>query len=98
MIEFTNKTPVIADVYRYTYLNPHTYNRFEYAKRDIVKTRIHLERRITYRKNKEGRYSVPSERLLIKSYSYPQYRPYLSIKTKKAKKQRNQSKKVVINN
>ena len=88
MIEFTNKTPVIADVYRYTYLNPHTYNRFEYAKRDIVKTRIHLERRITYRKNKEGRYSVPSERLLIKSYSYPQYRPYLSIKTKKAKKQR----------
>lgn len=88
MIEFTNKTPTIADVYRYTYLNPHTYNRFEYAKRDIVKTRIHLERRITYRKNKEGRYSVPSERLLIKSYSYPQYRPYLSIKTKKAKKQR----------
>ena len=55
MIEFTNKTPVIADVYRYTYLNPHTYNRFEYAKRDIVKTRIHLERRINYRKKKERR-------------------------------------------
>ena len=88
MIEFTSRTPVIADVYRYTYLNPHTYNRFEYAERDVLKTRICLERRIVYRKNKEGRFTVPMERLLIKSYSHPQYEPYLSVKTKGAKRQR----------
>ena len=44
--------------------------------------------RTTYRKNKEGKYTAPDERLIIKSFSYPQYEPYISIKSKNAKKQR----------
>lgn len=88
MIEFTNRTPIIADVYRYTYSNPHTYNRFKYEKRDVLKTKIYLEKRIVYKKNKEGQFSAPTERLMVKSYSYPQYEPYLSVKSKNAKKQR----------
>ena len=88
MIEFKENTPTIAQVYQYTYLNRHTFTRFFNEERDVLKTRIRIERRITYRKNKEGKFTVPYERLLIKSYSYPQYKPYISVKSKNAKKQR----------
>ena len=88
MIEFKENTPTIAQVYQYTYLNRHTFTRFFNEERDVLKTRIRVERRITYRKNKEGKFTVPYERLLIKSYSYPQYKPYILVKSKNAKKQR----------
>ena len=88
MIEFTSKTPTISQIYQYTYSNPSVWNRFEYADRDVLKTKIKIERRLVYRKNKEGKYSTLDERLIIHTESFPNYPPYSYIKTKGAKKQR----------
>lgn len=88
MIRFSNKTPTIAQIYQYTYQNPHTYNRFEYGERDIVKTSIKIIKRTSYVKNKEGKWSAPEEKLYVVSSSYPQYGEYLNVRTKGAKRQR----------
>lgn len=88
MIHFSNKTPTIAQIYQYTYLNKHTYTRFFNEERDILKTKIKIERRVTYRRNKENLQKTPSEYLIVKSESTPQYYPYYTVKTKGAKKQR----------
>ena len=88
MIHFSEKTPTIAQIYLYTYQNPHTWNRFDYAERDVLKTRIKITQRKVYRKNKEGKYSTPDELICLESVSTPQYYPYTTVKTKGAKKQR----------
>lgn len=87
MIEFTDRTPTIAQVYNYTYSNKYIRNRFKYEKRDILISKIKIEKHIVYRKNKEGKFTAPDERLMIHSESAPQYYPYFKIKSKEAKKQ-----------
>ena len=88
MIEFTSRTPTIAQIYQYTYSNPKVRNRFDYMERDVLKTRIKIEKRTVYKKNKEGKFTTPEERLFICSFSNPQYYPYSKIKSKGAIKQR----------
>ena len=88
MIEFKNETPTIAQIYQYTYLNRHTISRFFNEERDVLKTKIKIERRVTYKRNKENMTMTPSEYLIIYSESTPQYYPYNKVKTKGAKKQR----------
>ena len=88
MIEFKSNTPTISDIYQFTYSNRIVRNRFEYKERDIVKTKIKITRRTVYKKNKEGQFTAPEERLHIESFSYPNYPPYTKIKSKCAKKQR----------
>lgn len=88
MIEFKYNTPTIAQVYEYTYMNKQTKSRFENEKRDILVTKIKVEKRIVYKKNKEGKFTTPDERLLIHSESCPQYYPYQKVKSKRAMKQR----------
>lgn len=88
MVEFTNRTPTIAQVYNYTYRNKSTWTRFFNEERDILKTRIKITKRIVYHRNKENMQMTPYERLVIQSFSYPQYEPYLSVKSKNAIRQR----------
>lgn len=88
MISFSDITPTISQVYQYTYSNPKTKTRFEYMKRDVLKTRVRIEKRTVYKKNHESKFNDPEERLLIKSFSYPQYYPYTKVKSKRALKQR----------
>lgn len=88
MIEFTSRTPTIAQIYQNTYLNKNTYSRFLNEERDILKTKIKIERREVYKRNKENKWMTPSNRLIVFSESCPQYSPYNKIKTKGAKKQR----------
>lgn len=88
MVEFKFNTPTIAQVYAYTYKNPHTYTRFFNEERDILKTRIKIIKRTVYKKNKEGKFTTPEERLYVASVSAPQYPPYNKVKSKGALKQR----------
>lgn len=88
MIEFKSNTPTISQVYQYTYKNRHTYSRFFNEERDVLKTKIKIEKRTVYKKNKENKWMTPEERLYVRSESFPQYGKYLSVKTKGAKKQR----------
>ena len=88
MIEFKENTPTIAQVYQYTYLNRHTFTRFFNEERDVLKTKIKIERREVYKRNKENKWTTPSTRLVVFSESTPQYYPYTKIKSKNAKKQR----------
>ena len=88
MIEFKSNTPTIAQIYQYTYSNKTVRNRFDYMERDVLKTRIKITKRTVYRKNKEGKFTSPEERLYVESFSNPQYYPYTKIKTKGAKRQR----------
>ena len=88
MIEFKEYTPTISQIYQYTYMNRKTKSRFEYEERDILKSKIYIQRRISYKKNKEGKFTAPDERLLIHTESTPQYYPYIKVKSKKALKQR----------
>ena len=88
MIEFTNRTPTIAQIYQYTYLNPKVRNRFEYMERDVLKTKVKITKRYVYRKNKEGKFSTPDEILFVSSTSNPQYYQYNKVKSKGSKKQR----------
>lgn len=87
MIRFTSRTPKICDIYNYTYSNKQTYSRFLNCDRDILKTKIKIERRFIYRKSSNG-INQPTENLIIHSESCPQYYPYNKVKTKGAKKQR----------
>lgn len=86
MIEFKSNTPRFEQVFQYT-LRTKLNTRFEYSKRDILPSKMKVTRRITYKKNKEGKYTTPDEMLVITSWSAPQYQPYLKAKGKNAKKQ-----------
>ena len=88
MVEFTNRTPTIAQVYNYTYKNKSTWTRFFNEERDILKTRIKIIKRTVYKKNKEGKFTTPDERLYISTTSAPQYPPFNKLKSKGALKQR----------
>lgn len=77
MIEFTSNTPTIAEVYNYTYSNKITKTRFFYEERDVLKSKFKIQKRIVYKKNKEGKFTTPDERLFIYSESAPQYSPYI---------------------
>lgn len=87
MVEFKENTPTISQIYQYTYSNPKLRNRFEYMKRDVLPTKFKIEKRTTYKRNKENLQLTPSERIFVFSQSAPQYRPYSSVKTKGAKRQ-----------
>lgn len=59
-------------------------NRFDYRDRDVIK-------RITIQKVTQlspDRPDQPIVRYEIRTYSYPQYKPYINVKGKKARKQR----------
>lgn len=85
MIRFKNDTPTIMQIFQYTYL--YVYSRFEYSKRDLLPTKLTVNRKKAYALNKEGKFSAPRERLEIRSWSAPQYPPYSKIKSKGAKRQ-----------
>lgn len=87
MIEFKSNTPTIAEVYQYTYSNKTVRTRFANKKRDILPSKIKIEKRTVYKKNKEGEFTAPEERLFIYSESAPQYYPYNKVKTNGAKRQ-----------
>jgi hypothetical protein len=80
----TEQTPTIATVYRYTFQDLHT--RFFNKERDILTTKIKVTNKIIYKKNKEGKFSSPDERLDIMSWSAPQYKPYLKKDQKRQMK------------
>ena len=89
MIEFT-KIPdklTIQTIYTYTYKNNYTRSRFDNSERDILPSKLKINERIKYKRNKEGKFSTPEEMLIISSWSAPQYQPYISYKSKRAKKQ-----------
>ena len=88
MIEFKPNQPTIAEIYRYTYSNPKTRTRFEYMKRDIIKTKVKIERRTVYKRSKENKLLTPEERLFVRSFSHPNYSPFSYLKSRGAKKQR----------
>ena len=88
MIEFTNRTPTIAQVYQYTYSNPKTRSRFENEERDILKSKVKIQKRTVYKRNKENKQMTAEERLYIYTESTPQYYPYSKVKSKGAIKQR----------
>lgn len=87
MIEFKSNTPTIAEVYNYTYASPKVRNRFSNEERDIVPSKVKIEKRTVYKKNKEGKFTSPEERLYVSSESTPQYYPYTKVKNKKYKRQ-----------
>jgi hypothetical protein len=68
-------TPTIRDIWLYTYKRKET--RFYNMDRDILPSRILVTNKLVYKKNKEGKYSTPDEKLSIVSYSAPQYGEYL---------------------
>jgi len=86
--EFTLKTPSLKQIFLYTWSNLRLRNRFEFSKRDIIQTKIKIINKQVYRPTKQKAGSAPDELLQIQSFSYPQYKPYLNVKTKGAKKQR----------
>ena len=88
MVEFKDNTPTISQIYQYTYMNRSVRSRFVYEKRDVLRSKVYIQKRITYKKNKEGKFTAPTERLLIHTESTPQYYPYVKVKSKRALKQR----------
>lgn len=87
MIEFKENTPTVAQIYQYTYYNKKLRSRFKNEKRDILISKLRIQERIVYSKNKEGKFTTPDERLFVYSESAPQYYPYLKVKSSKAKRQ-----------
>ncbi len=85
MITFKNESPTIQQIYLYTWKK--FKNRFYYSERDVLPSRIKIIQKKIYKKNKKGTYTFPSERLLLQSVSAPQYKPYTTLKGKKAKRQ-----------
>lgn len=82
MANIIDGTYTIREVLQFT--KQYVPNRFEYRKRDVLK-------RITIQKVIElspDRPSEPSIRYTITSFSFPQYKPYINVKGKQAKKQR----------
>lgn len=78
-------TPTLWNVWFHTWRNEITSNRWNYMDRDIVPSKIKITKTLVY--NKE-RPTLPDEKLEIRSFSYPQYPPYIKIKGKKSNKQR----------
>ena len=74
MIEFNKCVLSIRQILQYTY--KYFNNRFDYYKRDILKTKITIKKVKQYKRNKEGKTSTPSEMLFISTKSAPQYKPY----------------------
>jgi len=56
--------------------------------RDVLKTKVKIERRVVYKRNKENSTMTPTERLYIRTESFPNYPPYINVKSRNAKKQR----------
>lgn len=56
-------------------------------KRDVLPSKFKIEKRTVYRKNKEGKFSTPSERLFVYSESAPQYGQFKKFKGKDSKRQ-----------
>lgn len=72
----------LRDIWLYTYAKYRS--RFTYRERDVLK-RIDVRNIKTYEKD---RLSSPTQKVEVRSYSYPQYEPYRSLKGKKSKTQR----------
>lgn len=68
----------IQNILIYTYNNKLTHSRYYNSERDVLPSTIKVVQRTVYKKNKEGQYSAPEERLMIISKSAPQYAPYNS--------------------
>jgi len=79
------QTPSFKQIWDYTYLYKKT--RFTNMDRDILPSKIKVTNRLVYKKNKEGKFSTPDEKLEIVSWSAPQYGEYLRQKSKKASRQ-----------
>jgi hypothetical protein len=83
----TSLTPTLRDVWLYTWrIRP---TRFDNMERDML-IKIEVVSKKVYNKElrKQAMESLPDERLEIRSFSYPQYMPYLKYKSKNAIKQR----------
>lgn len=89
MVSFNNISDklTIRNIYYYTYSNHLTETRFEYSDRDVLPSRFKIVNKLIYKKNKQGEFSTPEERLVISSTSAPQYKPYTNSKSKKSQKQ-----------
>jgi len=84
-IRFQKDTPTIRQIWVYTWRIEQLRRRFDYMKRDILPSRIRLTERLTYSKDRP---SNPDKKLIIQSFSAPQYYPYHKVKSKNAKRQR----------
>ncbi len=72
----------IKDIWLYTYQQYR--NRFDFRDRDVLKSVVVNELKVYSKDRKE----MPSKKYEIKTSSYPQYKPYINVKGKNAKKQR----------
>lgn len=84
-IKVSADTPTIQEIWLYTYRMKK--NRFDYMDRDILPSKIRVNNKTIYSKNKKSSVTTPDEKLEIITYSAPQYGEYLRHISKGAKKQ-----------
>ena len=80
--KISNARYTIREIWLYTY---EAYrNRFDFRERDVLKS-VEIREVKSYDK---ANLKSPTKRYEIRTFSYPQYEPYVSLKGKKSKKQR----------